>query len=136
MPARLAAVLLLALATSAGAQTQETITVERILVDARVTDGRGEPYMNLKPADFRVKIDGKPSIVESVEWIPESAAARELADVDKVDILPNLTMDQPGPRGRLLVFFFQTDPVHEQSRTPGQQRMVHFSDVMLDMFEP
>ena len=126
---------LLLVAAAAAAQVQETITVERILIDARVTDGAGEPMLNLKPADFRVKIDGKRATVESVEWIPETAAARELANIDRPEVQPNLTMDEPAPRGRLLVFFFQTDPAREPSRVPGQQRMIHFSDQMIDMIE-
>ena len=136
-PTRLVAVLLLmALATSALGQVQETITVERILVDVRVTDGTGEPMLNLTPTDFRVKIDGKPAKVESAEWIPETAAAREIAGLDKPEVQPNLTMDEPAPRGRLIVFFFQTDPAREPSRVPGQQRMIYFSDQMIDMIEP
>ena len=114
----------------------ETITVERILIDVRVTDGRGDPIMNLRPHDFRVKIDGKLATIESVEWVPESAAAREIAGLDAPEVTPNLTMDIPPPRGRLLVFYFQTDPAREPSRTPGQQRMIHFSDEILDMLEP
>ncbi len=125
------------LALAANAQSlQETITVERILVDARVTDGTGEPILHLSPSDFVVKIDGRRATVESVEWIPETAAAREIADIDKPAVQPNLTMNIPPPRGRLLVFFFQTDPTRHPSRTPGQQRMIHFSDQMLDNFEP
>src|SRR5438552_488319 len=61
---------------------QEKIVVERILVDARVTGYTGEPILGLTTADFRVRIDGKPATVESIEWIPESAAARELAGID------------------------------------------------------
>lgn len=130
------AMLLIAPAASAQ-QLQETITVERILIDARVTDGAGEPILSLGPSDFRVKVDGKLARVESVVWIPETAAAREIADIDREAAAePNLTMDIPAPRGRLLVFFFQTDPAREPSRVPGQQRMIHFSDEMIDMLEP
>ena len=66
-----------------GQQYQEKIVVERILIDVRVTDYKGNPVMGLKPEDFRVLIDDKKASVESVEWIPETAAARELADIDK-----------------------------------------------------
>src|SRR3954468_19062242 len=60
---RMAAIILL-VSSAAFAQLQETITVERILIDVRVTDGRGDPLMNLRPSDFRVKIDGKLSTIE------------------------------------------------------------------------
>src|ERR1051326_7215396 len=61
----------------------ESITVERILIDARVTLGSGDPVLNLGVNDFKVRVDGKPAKVESVEWIPDTAAAREMADIDK-----------------------------------------------------
>jgi len=74
--------LTLALSLPVAAQVQEQITVERILVDARVTDYHGDVILGLKPADFTVKVDGKAASVESVEWIPETAAQRELAGLD------------------------------------------------------
>src|SRR5216117_1210654 len=90
-------------------QYQEKITVERILIDARVTDYRGNPITGLTAANFRVRVDGKPARVESVDWIPETAAARELADIDRPPAEVNTTLNVPAPRGRLFVFFFQTD---------------------------
>src|SRR3954470_20476670 len=91
-------------------KTSETITVERVLVDARVTLGSGDAVMGLTAKDFKVKIDGKPASVESVEWIPASREARAMADIDKpqMNADPN-SMNIPEPPGRLLVFFFQTD---------------------------
>ena len=71
------------LAAASPQEYQEKITVERILVDARVTDSVGNPITGLKPADFHVRIDGKPARVESADWIPETAAARELANIDQ-----------------------------------------------------
>src|SRR5437867_4062999 len=67
-------------ATASAQQYQEKITVERILIDARITDSRGNPILGLTPADFHVRIDGKPAKVESVDWIPDTAIARDLAD--------------------------------------------------------
>src|SRR3954452_15086705 len=99
-------VLALLFAVQATAQVQEHITVERIIVDTRVTDDRGNPVTGLKASDFRVRIDGtppaprrhapgrrkppprragrgaRPAAVESSEGIPETAAARELAAID------------------------------------------------------
>jgi VWFA-related protein len=115
---------------------QEKITVERILVDARVTDGRGDPILGLKPADFRVHIDGKLAKVESVDWIPESAAARELADVERPQPEVNTTLNVPAPSGRLLVFFFQTDFARNQARVAGQMEILQKIDEFLDWLEP
>src|SRR4051812_49886180 len=94
-------VLALLFAVPATSQVQERITVERIIVDTRVTDDRGNPITGLKASDFRVRIDGKPAMVESSEWIPETAAARELAAIDSAIADVNTTLDQPAPRGRL-----------------------------------
>ncbi|MDP9361336.1 MAG: hypothetical protein M3P29_07795, partial [Acidobacteriota bacterium] len=95
--------------TTALAQVQEQITVERILVDTRVTDDRGNPITGLSAADFHVRIDGKSATVESSDWIPETAAARELANIDAAIADVNTTLEQPAPRGRILIFFYQTD---------------------------
>jgi len=132
--------LLLLLATPVAAQIQEQITVERILVDTRVTDDHGNPITGLKAADFKVRVDGKPAIVESVEWIPETAAARELASIDAAIDHPNAdvntTLDQPAPHGRLLVFFYQTDFARNSSRIAGQMQTVVNADDWLDWLDP
>src|ERR1700756_1731445 len=91
------AIALALLAVAAAAQVQEQITVERILVDTRVTDDHGNPITGLKPADFRVRVDGKLAAVESAEWIPETAAARELANIDSAIADVNTSLDQPAP---------------------------------------
>jgi len=39
-------------------QVTEKISVERVIVDARVTDDHGEPITDLETKDFRVRIDG------------------------------------------------------------------------------
>src|SRR6266550_7837267 len=115
-------------------RTQDTITVERILIDVRVTDYGGEPIAGLEPKDFRVRVDGKPAVVESVEWIPESAGARELATLDRETAKKSL--DVPAPLGRLLVFFFQTDFAREAVRIRGQMKILPFADQLLDSLEP
>ncbi|MGH9422809.1 MAG: VWA domain-containing protein, partial [Thermoanaerobaculia bacterium] len=118
------AFLALLLPATIQAQLQEQITVERILVDTRVTDDRGNPITGLKAADFLVRIDGKPARVESSDWIPETAAARELANIDNAIADVNTTLDQPAPKGRLLIFFYQTDFERNASRVAGQMQTV------------
>src|SRR5438128_5156299 len=131
-----AALITLLLATAAHAQVQEKITVERILIDARVTNDSGDPILGLKPEDFRVKIDGKLARVESVDWIPESTVARELANIDAPPPAEvNTSMEQPAPRGRLLIFFFQTDFARVPSRTTGQMQIVSARDKWLEWLE-
>jgi|SRR5581483_9606310 len=117
-------------------QYQEKITVERILVDARVTDSRGEPILGLKPADFRVRVDGRPAIVESAEWVPETAVGRAIAEIEQPPPEVNNTLDVPAPRGRLFVFFFQTDFARNTARVAGQMDILQRIDDFLNMLEP
>ena len=80
--------LLLAAAFSASAQTPppliEKIEVERIIVDARVTNDFGEPILGLQPRDFRIRIDGQPAEIESVDWISESRDVEQFEDAAHV----------------------------------------------------
>lgn len=132
MPALLAAAFLLLTAQ----QYQEKITVERILIDARVTDSYGNPITGLTPANFRVRIDGKPAKVEAVDWIPETAVARELADIDRPPAEVNTSLNVPAPRGRLFIFFFQTDFARNAPRVAGQMDILQRADSFLDFLEP
>jgi VWFA-related protein len=129
-------VLALLFAVQATAQVQERITVERIIVDTRVTDDRGNPVTGLKTSDFRVRIDGKPAAVESSEWIPETAAARELAAIDSAIADVNTSLDQPAPHGRLLIFFYQTDFARNSARIAGQMQTVVNANDWLDWLDP
>jgi len=123
-------------AVQAAAQVQERITVERIIVDTRVTNDHGDPITGLKASDFRVRIDGKPAVVESSEWIPETAAARDLAAIDSGIADINTSLDQPAPRGRLLIFFYQTDFARNSARVAGQMQTVVNADDWLDWLDP
>ena len=126
----------LLLAIQANAQVQEHINVERIIIDTRVNGDRGNPITGLKASDFRVRIDGKPAVVESSEWIPETAAARELASIDSAVAEVNTSLDQPAPRGRLLIFFYQTDFERNHSRVAGQMQTVVKADDWLGWLDP
>jgi VWFA-related protein len=126
---------LLLLALPIFAQVQERITVERIIVDARVTEANGEAITGLKANDFRVLIDGRPATIESVDWIPETALARDLAEIDRPPVEVNRTTAVPPPRGRLLVFLFQTDFARNVGRVTGQMQ-VSLGDDYLEWLEP
>src|SRR6266540_1368142 len=116
------------------AQVREQITVERILVDARVTDAMGDPILGLTAADFIVKVDGRLARVESVDWIPETAAQREIAEFDEAQ--PTPATDVPAPKGRLFIYFFQTDFARNASRVGGQMSFFTYADQMIDGLEP
>jgi VWFA-related protein len=94
-----------------------------------VTDSRGNPIMGLKPSDFRVKIDGKPAAVESVEWIGEASPPGEERDGEA-------GVRGDPPRGRLLIFFFQTDFARNHPRLAGQMKLLQLTDEWLDWLEP
>lgn len=129
---------LAALAVAAVAQqpprASETITVERILIDARVTEGNGDPILALGPADFRVRIDGKPATIESAEWVPDTAGARAVSAATS-DVQED-TLETPAPAGRLLIFFFQTDFSREPVRVNGQMKVLAYADQILDGLDP
>ena len=113
-------------------RTGEEITVERVLVDARVTNYGGEPVLGLTPADFDVKIDGKPAGVESVEWIPETAAARFAAGIDEEEYA---SQESGAPKGRLFVYFIQTDFARNKARISGQMKFLSYAGQMIDGLE-
>lgn len=108
---------------------REEARVERVVVDAHVTDRRGEPIPSLTAGDFLVKVDGRPVRLESVEWVP--------AESPEVPPPPGGLADGgllPAAPGRLIVFFFQTDYVH--SRLVGLLRMSLQARRFLDTLLP
>ena len=131
--ALIALALLTALQLTGQEQYQEQITVERILLDARVTDFAGEPVLGLTTVDFTVKVGGKPAQVESVEWIPETIAAREIAAIHEET---RGELDMPAPKGRLLVFFFQTDFARNTARITGQMHALPYAEKIVELLEP
>jgi perosamine synthetase len=75
---------------------QEHVTVSRVLVDARVVGRGSRPVEGLTADDFEVRIDGRPSRVESAEWIGASRRGRR--DDETLTAASG---------GRLIVLFFQ-----------------------------
>lgn len=116
---------------------REEARVERVVIDAHVTDNDGEPIRDLGVSDFALKVDGKRLLIESVEWIPAGASeapapvAGEIAwtDAPRIDT-PVLAY----PPGRLIVLFYQTD--HEPVRVQGFMRMVAHAERLLETFLP
>ena len=107
--------------------------MERVLVDARITDFDGNPIRGLQPKDFRVRIDGKDAVVESVVWVPETAVAREkVTQQVQTDAPPA----EPRP-GRIMVFLVQTDFGRNPLRASGQMRLAQQGRTsLLDIVEP
>lgn len=126
------------LAVAQEMRTAEQMTVERVLVDARVTDYGGDPILGLTPADFEVRIDGKLAKVESVEWIPETAAARAIAGVEEEESgsSPPDFGEEVAPRGRMFVYFVQTDFTREPLRIGGALQFLKHADEIIEGLEP
>jgi VWFA-related protein len=128
---RIVTLLLLFPLSLSAQKTSEEITVERILIDARVTDYSFDPILGLGPEDFVVKVDGKTAKVESVLWIPETVAAREVAEAYEQDV-----PETSEPLRRLFIWFVQTDFAREPSRVGGQLHFLPYAQKMIDALEP
>lgn len=101
---------------------EEQAVVERVIVDAHVTQTDGTPIPSLGLADFVVKVDGQPVALEAVDWLPLGTPEidpRVIASLTPADGAPTATSEIPP--GRVIVIFFQTD--HEISRLHGLLRM-------------
>ncbi len=95
-------------------QFRERVRVERVILDARVLDDRGNPMLGLTADDFRVRIDGKGVRVETATWIgernqqPEDAVPSQPSIASIPDAGAGLERSQPA-FGRLVVFLVQKD---------------------------
>jgi VWFA-related protein len=126
-------VIAILLTNAASAQVEETITVERILIDVRVTDWRDHPVTDLTAGDFRVRIGGKEAAVESVRWVDDVGAepAPPLPDAG-----PVARFTPTAPIGRLFVLFIQTDFAREKLRVHGQMKFLGPAEAMIRELEP
>jgi VWFA-related protein len=124
--------LALLLSAALAAQVQETMTVERVLVDLRVTNDAGDPVLGLTAADFAVRIGGKQAHVESVEFVRDvgwAAARPALAATEgQAEARPT--------SGRTIILFVQTDFARHPTRTHGQLNFLRYADDMVAAFAP
>jgi len=120
--------------TRTAGSVQSAVRVERVLVDAYVTTGSGEPIPNLTAADFRVKVAGRPVELESVEWIPAG----------RPEVAPPAPGESAGagegpstlawPPGRVIVVFVQED--FSRQRQKGLMSMGQHLDRFLSTLVP
>jgi VWFA-related protein len=127
-------------ALPARAQFEETITVARVLVDARVTDHRGTPLRGLTPADFNARIGGKVVQVQSVTFIDESPSAwidQELAESEESDAQSADQSAAPtATQGRLFVVFVQTDFARNNVRVTGHMNFSPHAERFIEALLP
>ena len=134
MPSLQLILVLLAAVTAAAVAPQvprhrERVEVSRVLVDARVLDGRGRAVTGLGPGDFDVRIDGQRARVESAYWVGGDEAPPEAAAPGT----PPPSRPEEA-RGRLIVFLYQKDL--EPSRIVGLMRMLIETRTFLDSLGP
>ena len=121
---------ILALPAAAVAQVrmEEHVTVERVLLDVRVTDGRGRPVRELSADDFTVDLDGRRARVEWSRWIGVDPPGFPDASVTRVT-------ESDAPRtGRLIVFLFQKDLI--PTRVEGMVRMMRDASRYVERLGP
>ena len=128
--------LVLAVALAHGQQPQqprytERVDVERVLVDVRVLDDKGQAVVGLEADDFRVRIGGTRVAIESAMWVggARSDGVPSLSDISP----PSTAADDLGP-GRIIIFVFQKDL--EPSRIIGFMRMLIEAQRFLDDLTP
>jgi len=110
---------------------QEEVVVERVVIDAHVIGPDGNPIPGLTPEDFRVKIDGRPVILEDVEWLPGEKPENDASALVGIETEEAERFRQDAPPGRLIVFFFQHDGT-EITRLHGLMRMSQQARRFLD----
>ncbi len=138
-PAILFCGLLLAAAIGAAQETPTpfgtVVEVTRILTEVRVVDSDGMPVLGLGPENFRVKVDGQKVEVESVSWIPSTAAeaARSAEGSPRPE---NDSADRQKSEGRLIVFVFQKDIALRYSRTVGLAQIAPHAQEFIRSFGP
>jgi VWFA-related protein len=114
---------------------QEEVVVGRVVIDANVIGPDGNPIPDLTTEDFRVKIDGRPVILESVEWLPAEKPETDVSALVGIEGEEAERFRQDAPPGRLVVLFFQHDP-SQISRLTGLMRMAQQARQFLDTLLP
>lgn len=123
---RLAALFALLIALPALGQYGETVVVERILIDVRVTDFDGDPIADLTAADFTVTIGGKSAEVLTAEWIEDRVLADPFAEEAPAPAAQQ--GESVRPKGRLFIVFIQTDFARNAERLRGQMHFLQYAE--------
>lgn len=135
----LASTLGIALAASLAAQeprATETITVQRVVIEAHIFSDTGEPIEDVRPSQLEAFIDDLPARVEAVEWVAEDQDVEEEEPPKRSfgDPAPRLSSADLAPRGRRIVLFFQTD--FQRARIKGHIRMAAHAKQFVRTLQP
>src|SRR4029453_14353408 len=112
------------------AQPRFRTSVEVTSIDVAVVDGQGKPLMNLEPADFTVRGDGKARSVVSAEWVPLAAATAETRTLPRVP--EGYTSNETSTGGRLIAI--AVDEPH--IRPGGAQAVLAAANAFIDRLSP
>lgn len=110
---------------------QETVEVARIIIDAHVNDA-SHVITDLRPEDFRVRVDGKDAKIESVEWVSELPLEEVTTDLNTGDV----ERETINPPGRLFVCFVQTDFGRNGPRILGEMIVIAKFHEFVEMLQP
>lgn len=111
----------------------ERIEVERIIIDARITNFSGEPILGLSPSSVRITIDKEPVEVEAVDWVPESHDVQQFENAGHV--VGGVAPEQE-KLGRRFIIFMQTDFARATPRLSGQMAINASLERWLGFLEP
>ena len=91
---------------------------------------RERRFSALVPKDLRIRVDGKPAVVDSLKWVSGTTPYAEGLTPEQVAASGGTA----APAGRQLVFFFQKDL--EASRLPGLLQMKDHALKLLASLDP
>jgi VWFA-related protein len=111
-------------------RVRENVVVERVVIPARVVDSKGKPIQDLLAGDFRLWVDDKPVALETAEWVQDDQPYSDGLTPEEATTVGL----EPGPAGRLLVFFFQAD--FATPRLTGFMHMKKRAIRFLDTLKP
>jgi VWFA-related protein len=103
------------------------VEVRRVSVEVRVLGRDGEPVLGLGPADFKVSVDGVPTLPESADWMSWRPPERTMQPPESKSQTETSSMTESTPTferpPRLVVLFFQLDFGFASERISGLMRM-------------
>ncbi|MBI2214493.1 MAG: hypothetical protein HYU52_12675 [Acidobacteria bacterium] len=134
IPAALLLAVLAPLALSQEQRADETITVQRVIIDAHILNGSGEPLEDVRPSQLEAFIDDLPARVEAIEWVADDEDEPEPPKRSFGDPAPRLSALDRAPRGRRIVLFFQTD--FQRARIRGHIRMASHAKAFIRTLQP
>ncbi len=122
---------------------QEHVKVERVVITGRVIDRFANPIPNLTARDFRLRVDGQRTPIESVEWIPgEARPSRTAVETSMEDFGSELPPKIPAPADqpasaappRMIVMLFQWEIAGQKDT--GFVRMMRQAERFVDSADP